>query len=158
MWPAVTHGGSPSTSKRPDDYRYADRRYTYVTANLDVRRLAAVDMHGARGSRLRRSVILSEFLLGTVGGAAFGVLVLFNWGGAVGLVVGIVLLGLAANYGALALHAIALSPSDALAAELRDVDMSLALRHYSIVQFWIFVPFLFGLLAVAQASETDRAS
>jgi hypothetical protein len=37
--------------------------------DVDVRRLAAVDMHGARGSLLRRRVILAEFVLGAIGGA-----------------------------------------------------------------------------------------
>jgi len=33
---------------------------------LDVRRLAAVDMHGTHGTLLRRRIILAEFVLGAL--------------------------------------------------------------------------------------------
>jgi hypothetical protein len=117
---------------------------------VDVRRLAAVDMHGARGTIRRRRVILAEFVLGAVGGAAFGVWALTSWEGVLAVVVGLYLLGLAANYAALALHAITLSRAGALAAELRGTDIRGALRHYTGVQFWVFVPGLFAVLAVRQ--------
>ena len=42
---------------------------------VDVRRLAAVDMHGVRGTLVRRRIILAEFVLGAVLGPAIGVLV-----------------------------------------------------------------------------------
>jgi hypothetical protein len=118
---------------------------------MDVRRLAAVDMHGARGTTNRRRVILAEFSLGAVGGAAFGLWALTSWGGAVGVVAGLYLLGLAANYAALALHAITLARAGALDAELRGVDIRAALRDYTAKQFWVFVPGLFAVLAVRRA-------
>ncbi len=117
---------------------------------MDVRRLAAVDMHGARGTTRRRRVILAEFLLGAVGGAALGLWALTSWDGAVGIVGGVYLLGLAANYVALALHAITLTRAGALDAELRRVDIRAALHHYTITQFWVFVPGLFAALAFMQ--------
>jgi hypothetical protein len=41
-------------------------------AGMNVRRLAAVDMHGAAGRALRRRIILAEFVLGFVGMVAIG--------------------------------------------------------------------------------------
>jgi hypothetical protein len=117
---------------------------------VEVRRLAAVDMHGAHGSVQRRRVILAEFVLGAVGGVAFGVWALTSWHGTVGVVAGIYLLGLAANYAALALHAITLSRAGALDAELRGIDIRAALRHYTATQFWVFVPGLDAGLAMLQ--------
>ena len=111
-------------------------------------------MYGARGTTRRRRVILAEFLLGAVGGTAFGLWALTSWDGAVGIVVGIYLLGLAANYVALALHAITLTRAGALNAELRSVDIRAALRHYTVTQFWVFVPGLFAALALMQLAGT----
>ncbi len=107
---------------------------------IDVRELAAVDMHGAKGTMLRRRVILAEFLLGALGGLAFGAWSLFVLGGAFGIVIGIWLLGIGANYVALSRHALALSRRGALDAELQDVAIRPALRHYTARQFWVFVP------------------
>ncbi len=107
---------------------------------IDVRELAAVDMHGAKGTALRRRVILAEFLLGALGGLAFGAWSLIVVGGAFGIVIGIWLLGIGANYVALSRHAVALSRHGALDAELRDVAIRPALRHYTARQFWVFVP------------------
>jgi adenosylmethionine-8-amino-7-oxononanoate aminotransferase len=39
----------------------------------DVRRLAAVDMHGAHGTLLRRRIILAEFVLGALAGTGLGI-------------------------------------------------------------------------------------
>lgn len=41
--------------------------------NLDLRRLAAVDMYGPAGSPVRRWVILVEFVAGLVGCVALGI-------------------------------------------------------------------------------------
>jgi hypothetical protein len=119
-------------------------------AQLDVRRLAALDMHGASGTRLRRRVILAEFALGTVGGAALGVWAL-TWGGAEGVIFGTVLLGLAANYMPLTVHVLTLWPPGRLEAELRDVDVRAELRHYTLAQVWVLVPFWVAGLALVQA-------
>jgi hypothetical protein len=124
--------------------------------DVDVRRLAAVDMYGARGSRLRRRVILVEFGLGAIGCAALGAWLIAAWGGPPGLLIGLWLLGIALNYSALALHAITLSRSGVLDAELRHADLPAALRRYTMAQFWIFVPALFAVLAVTQVSGEGR--
>lgn len=119
------------------------------SATLDVRRLAALDMHGARGTRRRRWMILVEFAVGTVGSAALGVWAL-TWGGAVGVILGIWLLGLAANYLPLTVHALSLWRQPALDAELAGVDLRAALRNYTRAQAWVLVPFWIAGLAVAR--------
>lgn len=124
--------------------------------DVDVRRLAAVDMYGAQGTRLRRRVILLEFAFGTIGGALFGAWILTHWGSDVGLPIGIWLLGISVNYFALAVHAARLSRSGALDSELRDVDLAAAVRYYNVAQFWIFVPTLFGIMAVIQLTSAGR--
>jgi hypothetical protein len=115
-----------------------------------VRRLAALDMHGARGTRRRRRVILFEFALGTIGGVALGVWAL-TWGSVIGFVVGIWLLGLAANYVPLTAHVLALWDPGALEAELAGVDVRAELRYYTRTQGWVLVPFWVAGLALAQA-------
>ena len=117
---------------------------------MNVRRLAALDMHGARGTRRRRRVILAEFALGTIGGVALGAWAL-TWGDAVGVVLGIWLLGLAANYLPLTAHVVALWQPGALQAELAGADLGAELRHYTRVQFWVLVPFWIAGLALLQA-------
>ena len=121
-----------------------------ASARLDVRRLAALDMHGTRGSRRRRRVILCEFALGTVGGAALGAWAL-TWGGAIGVILGVWLLGLAANYLPLTVHVLALWRQPALDAELAGVDLRTGLRCYTRAQVWVLVPFWVAGLALAQA-------
>jgi hypothetical protein len=118
-------------------------------AHLNVRRLAALDMHGARGTRRRRQVILAEFALGTIGGVVLGVWAL-TWGGAGGVVIGIWLLGLAANYLPLTAQVLALWRPGALEAELAGADLGAELRHYTRVQMWVLVPFAVAGLALAQ--------
>lgn len=124
--------------------------------DLDVRRLAAVDMYGAGGTLLRRRVILAEFVSGTVVGAGLG-----GWlvaeGGTVGWLLGAWLLGLAVNYFVLALHAITLSRSGALDIELHDVDLPAAFRDYNVAQFWVFVPLLFAVLDVIPRLAARRS-
>lgn len=123
------------------------------SARIDVRRLAALDMHGAHGTLFRRRVILAEFCFGVAGGAALGIWAL-TWGSAVGVVAGIWLLGLAANYLPLTIHVLALWRPGALEAELAGVDLAAQLRYYTRVQIWVMVPFWIAGLAVAQARRS----
>ncbi len=120
------------------------------SARLDVRRLAALDMHGARGTRRRRRLILVEFALATVGAAALGAWALTS-GGAVGVILGVWSLGIAANYLPLTLHVIGLWRQDALHAELAGVNLRAQLREYTRAQAWLLVPFWVAALALAQA-------
>ena len=121
---------------------------------LNVRRLAALDMHGARGTRRRRLVILAEFALGTIGSVVLGAWAL-TWGDAGGVVLGIWLLGLAANYLPLATYVLALWPPEVLKAELAAADLGAELRHYTRAQIWVLVPFWVAGVALAQIRRAD---
>jgi len=119
-------------------------------ALVDVRRLAAVDMHGVAGTRLRRRLILAEFILGAVGGTALGLSAATRAAGAGWRVFGAWIAGVGVNYAALALHAVSLSRAGALDAELAGVDVGPELRRYSYLQLWVGVPLLLAVLALRQ--------
>ena len=120
--------------------------------DVDVRRLAAVDMYGTAGARWRRWVILAEFLVGVAGIGALGV-VLLRAGGAGYVVAGVWALGVAANYAPLAWYALRLIRPGALEAEIAGVDVLGELRRYTTRQFWVLIPFLFVVLALRQATR-----
>jgi hypothetical protein len=124
-----------------------------MVVRLDVRRLAAIDMWGSAGVRWRRWVILAEFLLGVVGCGALGVDLVFR--GDLQTVLGCWLIGLAANYVPLSVHALTLIQPGALEAEIRGVDVPGELRHYTTAQLWVLVPMLFVVLAVRQRRRTS---
>ncbi len=113
------------------------------THPVDVRRLAAVDMHALKGTETRRRVIIAEFVLAALGGLAIGLYLLLAVGGTVGTVVGLYTLGVAANYVPLAVHALSLRRPARLREELRGVDLRGELRYYTLAQFWVFVPLVF---------------
>jgi hypothetical protein len=101
----------------------------------DVRRLAAVDMWGLRGTLQRRRIILAEFLTGVVVLLAVGVLLLPHV-----VVLGAWMIGAGVNYVPLAGYALLLSRPGALDTELSAVDVPRELRRYGVLQLWIFVP------------------
>lgn len=112
---------------------------------LNVRRLAAVDMHGSSGATWRRWVILIEFVIGAFGIAALAILLL-RAAGIVPLVLGVWLSGIALNYLPLAAYAVVFIKPARLRAELTGVDLDGELRRYTKSQFWVFVPLrLLGL-------------
>ena len=116
---------------------------------MDVRRLAAVDMHGAYGRPWRRWVIVAEFLTGATAGVALGVYLTAaaqGWARLIGLWVA----GACLNYVPLAAHALDLTRPGRLDRELAGVDIRAALRHYTTRQLWIAVPLLLWLLALRQ--------
>ena len=116
---------------------------------MDVRRLAAVDMHGLYGRPWRRWVIVAEFLTGATVGVALGVYaaaVAPGWGRLIGLWIA----GACLNYVPLAAHALDLSRPGRLDRELAGVDVRAALRHYTTRQLWIAVPLLLWPLALRQ--------
>ena len=119
------------------------------SATLDVRRLAALDMHGARGTRRRRLIIMAEFAFGTIASLVLGIWAL-TLGGPLGFVVGVWLLGLAANYLPLAAHVLALWPPGRLQAELEGADLHAELSLYTRRQIWVLVPFWIAGLALRQ--------
>ncbi len=125
-------------------------------AGVNVRRLAAIDMYGARGTTRRRRIVLAEFAAGAVVSVAFGIWLAAYTSSLGGRLLGIWMIGAGLNYALLAAYAIALSRSGALSAELAGVDTGRELRRYSVLQLWIFVPLSLVVLAVHTA-VTRRA-
>jgi hypothetical protein len=120
-------------------------------SDMNVKRLAAIDMYGTRGSTRRRRIILAEFVLGVFVTVAFGVWLVSRSPGPGGLAFGFWVIGAGLNYAPLAVYAIGLSRSGALDAELAGVATGPELRRYSVLQLWIFVPLSLVVLAVRDA-------
>lgn len=114
---------------------------------VDVRRLAAVDMHGLKGRPVRARVILVEFLLGVVLCLGLGIWLAAS-GGVVSVLFGLWLVGAGLNYVPLALHAISLSRPGRLDAELAGADIPAELRYYTKAQAWVFVPLALVVFAL----------
>jgi hypothetical protein len=125
---------------------------------VSVRRLAAIDMYGTRGTRRRRRIILAEFVVGVVVMIAFGIWVVVHASGFAGPVVGFGLIGAGLNYAPLAGYAIALSRPGVLDAELSGVNTDRELRRYGVVQFWILAPLSLVILAVYDTLTPHRNS
>ncbi len=85
---------------------------------VDVKRLAAIDMHGARGTALRRRVVLAEFALAVAVAVALGCWLVFGASGLGAHVFGIWCSVPGLNYVPLTVYAISLSRAGALEAEL----------------------------------------
>ncbi len=116
---------------------------------LDVRGLAAADMHGRSGTRRRRTIIRAEFVLGAAACPALGVLALLS-GDPVQVALGAWLCGVGVNYVPLALHAIALARPGALEREMSGRDPAEQLRRATREQLWIAVPLAVALAAIRQ--------
>jgi hypothetical protein len=119
-------------------------------ALVDVRRLAALDMHGLAGTRRRRRLILAEFVVGALACIVVGLSMATRSTGAEWRVVGAWLAGVGVNYAVLAFHAFSLSRPGALDVELAGVDVGPELRRHTYLQAWILVPSLLVALAVRQ--------
>ncbi len=118
---------------------------------VDIRRLTAVDMYGSNGSRLRRTVITTEFLLGATTGPAIGLLVAFMSPGLGWQLFGAYIAGACLNYVPLSLHSFRLLHRSALEDELAGLDIGEELGRYTKLQFWLVVPLLFDVIAIPQA-------
>ena len=129
----------------------------HQTRFVDVRRLAAVDMHGVSGTSFRRRVIIAEFLLGVIGGIGIGLFLLLTADGAAAIVVGVWAIGIGANYVPLALHILSLRKPADLRTELAEADIREELRGYTRSQLWVFLPFLFVGLALPSATRRGIA-
>ena len=116
---------------------------------LSVKTLAAVDLYGRSGTSHRRRLITWEFVLGTVGSAALGILSLGRGQGWT-IVLGLWLIGISANYLPLALYARTLSKGDRLDVEVAGLDLSAEIRRYSVMQIWLLVPFVVGTKAAIE--------
>ncbi len=122
-----------------------------IMAGVNVRRLAAIDMYGARGTMRRRRIILAEFVAGVAVLVAFGIWLVADATGLGGRIFGVWMIGAGLNYAPLAAYAIALSRPGTLNAELAGVDTGRELRRYSVLQLWVFVPLSLVVLAVHTA-------
>jgi hypothetical protein len=118
---------------------------------MNVRRLAAIDMYGARGTTRRWRIILAEFAAGAAVSVAFGSWLAVFASILGGRMLGIWMIGAGLNYALLAVYAIALSRPGTLSAELAGVDTGRELRRYSVLQLWIFVPLSLVVIAVHSA-------
>ncbi|WP_328534487.1 hypothetical protein OG836_10890 [Micromonospora zamorensis] len=125
---------------------------------MNVRRLAAVDMHGTRGTARRRRIILAEFLVGVVAMVALGIWLLASSSSLGSRAIGLWFTGAGLNYAPLSIHAIALTRPGALDAELTGVDVDRELRRYTVLQLWVFVPLALVVFAVRDALARRRAA
>lgn len=125
---------------------------------LDVRRLAALDMHGAAGTQRRRRLIRAEFVVGAVGGLALGLWAAITAATLPWQLFGAWVAGVGVNYAVLAWHAALLSRPGALEAELAGVDVPCELRRHSYLQAWIFVPLLLAVLALRRPGSRPGLS
>jgi hypothetical protein len=105
----------------------------------DVRRLAAVDMHGLTGDPRRARFIRVEFSVGVVGCIGLGIFTLLTGSGA-GILIGIWLIGIGFNYVPLAANARDLSRPGKLEEELRGLDIRAEAGRAGRRQLWILIP------------------
>jgi hypothetical protein len=125
---------------------------------MNVRRLAAIDMHGTRGTVRRRRIITAEFIAGTIGAVAFGIWQLCAVASLGGQLFGAWLVGAGLNYAPLAAYAVVLSPPGAIEVELAGIDTGRELRRYGLWQFWAAVPLALVIFAARDvfAGGTSR--
>lgn len=123
---------------------------------MNVRRLAAIDMYGTRGTVRRRRIILAEFVLGVVVMVGFGAWLVAAASGLGGRVLGVWVIGAGLNYAPLAWHAIGLSRPGALEAELAGIDTGRELRRYGVLQLWILAPLSLVVLSVHDTLTPHR--
>ncbi len=107
---------------------------------MNVRRLAAIDMYGTRGTARRKRIILTEFIAALAATVALGTWLVIDASGLGTRIFGIWLIGADLNYAPLAAFAISLSRPGALEGELANVETDRELRRYSVLQLWILVP------------------
>jgi len=124
---------------------------------LDVRRLAALDLHGVKGTHARRAVIAVEFVLGFALGIGLGVSFAVVAASTGWRVFAACVAGIGLNYLPLALHAFSLLRDEALQRELAGVDVRRELRRYSALQLWIAVPLLVAVLGLVQLRRRPDA-
>ncbi|MFJ9703747.1 hypothetical protein [Streptomyces sp. NPDC101234] len=115
---------------------------------MDVKRLAALDMYGTRGTRRRRRIVLVEYIAGVIVASGLGLWVLLNSSSTGGRVFGAWLIAVGVNYIPLASHAIRLSAPGGWDAELVGVDVRRELARFGILQLWIVVPLAVVFFAV----------
>ena len=128
--------------------RFDSADWTVITM-VNVRRLAAADMYGTKGSPRRRQIIRAEFFVGAAGCITLGTLALLS-GSGLWLVLGGWLIAIGVNYVPLAAYAQALSRPGALEAEFAGRDPWRELRRAGVGQLWLLVPLAVDVAALAQ--------
>lgn len=122
---------------------------------VNVRRLAAVDLHG-----LGPKIIIPEFALGALGAPALGVLTLLRSGSTTMIAFGILLIGLGLNYLPLLIHAIDLTRRSAAGVEIAGEasDSGALYANYRKQSLWLLLPFVVAAADVSQriARGVDR--
>lgn len=111
-----------------------------TVSGLNVRRLAAIDLYGTRGTTRRRRLILAEFVVGVLALVGLGLWVLTSAADLGGRALGLWCIGAGLNYAPLTVYAVSLSRPGALEAELAGVDPGQELRRYGVLQAWLLVP------------------
>jgi hypothetical protein len=124
---------------------------------MNVKRLAAIDMHGTRGTTRRRRIILAEFTAGLAVMVALGIWLVTSASSLGTRILGAWLIGAGLNYAPLAGYAILLSRPGALDTELAGVDTGRELRRYGTRQLWILVPLSLIAFAVIPSERKTGA-
>ena len=120
---------------------------------MDVRRLAAIDMWGTRGTTRRRRIILAEFVVGVVVALGLGGWLLGSAHTPAGYIIAGYIIAVGLNYAPLAWFALRLSTPGRLDSELAGVDKEAELRRYSVLQFWVFVPLALVVFVAVRAGK-----
>ncbi|HEY2999535.1 MAG TPA: hypothetical protein VGJ43_13220 [Acidimicrobiales bacterium] len=118
---------------------------------LDVRRLAAIDMHGVKGGPVRARVIVAEFAFGALAAVVIAALTVASAPTLGWWLLSVWLVGVCLNYVPLLAYALGfLRRPDTMAAELAGVDIRAELRHYTTAQLWVLVPLALVVFTLAE--------
>ena len=117
---------------------------------MNVRRFAAIDMHGLADSTSRRRIILGKFILGAILSLVLGVFVFRTADSLFWTVFGLWLIGIGFNYVPLAMYGISFIRPGALQRELAGLDIPAELQRYAGLQTWVFLPLALVYLAIRQ--------
>jgi hypothetical protein len=124
---------------------------------VDVRRLAAVDMHGLKGTRFRAWLIVTEFVLGAVAAPVVAVVLIVTAPTLGWSLFAVWTLLVCLNYVPLAVYAVGYLRSGAYYDELAGADVRAELKHYGLAQMWVFVPLSLIVFALRQRTAANEA-
>jgi hypothetical protein len=110
-----------------------------------------------QAGKLRRRLILAEFVLAAIDMPLLGLTIALAATSAPEVLLGACLIGIGLNFVPLALHAISLSRAGQLDAELAGVDAGAELRRYTARHLLIAIPLLVLILSAAQFVVSRRA-